>query len=287
MPSKGVSIQARIIKKNWISDGKDQLLNCGKFELDSIEAGGPPSSIIIRGTALPFGSQIRQTKKSKAWEACTLSRIAREIALKHGMKAMYESVNDPYYKRVEQVTMSDIAFLSKLCKDTGISLKVSENHIVLFDQEAYESKSVVMTIKKGDGSYTKYKLRTGKADMEYDACRVSYVDPKTGKTIEGMAYSENYDAKDENNQILEVPAKVNSIAEAQAMAQKMLRMKNKYEYTANFTLPGNVILVSGVTVNLSGWGAWDGKYIINQAKHTISSSGYTTQIWLRHVLEGY
>jgi len=284
---KGLSIQARIIKKNWLSDGKDQLLNCGKFELDSIEAGGPPSSIYIRGTALPFGSQIRQTKKSRAWEAYTLSRIAKEIASKNGMKAMYESKNDPYYKRVEQVTMSDISFLSKLCKDAGISLKASENHIVLFDQAAYESKPAVMTIKKGDGSYTKYKIRTGKADMEYDACRVSYVKPETGKTIESIAYVEGYDPKNKNGQILEITAKVNSIAEAQALAHKMLRQKNKNEYTASFTLPGNVTLVSGVTVNLSGWGSWDGKYIIKQANHSVGSSGYITQIWLRRVLEGY
>ena len=284
---KGLSIQARIVKKNWLGNGKSQMLDCGKFELDSIEAGGPPASITIKGTALPFGSQIRQTKKSKAWEAYTLSRIAGEIAAHNGMAAMYESVNDPYYKRVEQVTMSDIAFLSKLCKDAAISLKVSGNMIVLFDQAAYESKPAVLTIKKGDGSYTKYKLRTGKADMEYAACRVSYVNPNNGKTIQGMAYSENYDAKDERNQILEITAKVNSIGEAEVLAQKMLRMKNKYEYTAIFTLPGNTILVSGVTVNLSGWGSWDGKYIVNQAKHSIGSSGYTTQIRLRHVLEGY
>ena len=38
---------------------------------------------------------------------------------------------------------------------------------------------------------------------------------------------------------------------------------------------------------LTGWGAWDGKYIVSQATHAIGSSGYTTQIKLRRVLEGY
>ena len=32
---------------------------------------------------------------------------------------------------------------------------------------------------------------------------------------------------------------------------------------------------------------WSGKYIINQAKHSIGSSGYSTQLKLRCVLEGY
>ena len=47
-------------------------------------------------------------------------------------------------------------------------------------------------------------------------------------------------------------------------------------------------LVAGVTVMLEGWGGWDGRYIVKQAKHTVDSSGgYTTQIAVRRVLEGY
>ena len=60
-----------------------------------------------------------------------------------------------------------------------------------------------------------------------------------------------------------------------------------YSKSATFTFPGNPALVAGVTVELKGWGAFDGKYIITQAVHTVSGSGYTTQIKLRRVLEGY
>ena len=39
---------------------------------------------------------------------------------------------------------------------------------------------------------------------------------------------------------------------------------------------------------LRGWGMWNGKYMIKQAKHTVDGSGgSTTQISLRRVLEGY
>lgn len=282
---KGLKIQAAIVRKNWQGDGKDKVLDCGQFELDSVEAGGPPASIVIKGTALPFNAQVRQTKKSKAWEAYTLSKIANEMASKNGMTCMYESANDPFYERVEQITTSDIAFLSKLCQGAGISLKVSNNIIILFDQEAYEKRPTVFTIKRGAGTYTKYKLRTGEADQKYAVCRVSYINPSTGKTIQGFAYAEDYDAKSKHNQTLEISAKVNNTAEAQTLAYKYLRLKNKYEYTAVFTLPGNPDIVAGVTVQLSNWGAWDGKYIVSQAKHTLGNSGYTTQVRLRHVLE--
>lgn len=281
-----LKIDAVIVPEGWTGGGKDAILPCGQFELDSVDAAGPPASLTIKGTSLPFSAQIRQTKKSKAWEAFTLSGIAGEIAAMNGMACMYESAADPFYTRVEQTKTSDIAFLSALCRDAGISLKATNQILVLFDQAAYEARKAVITIRRGDGSYTKYKLNTGSADTQYTSCRVSYVNP-AGKCIEATAKIKDYKEKSKNNQQLEVSAKVASIAEAKALAEKRLRLHNKYQKTASFTLPGNPALVAGVTVTLERWGAWDGKYIISQAKHTVGGSGYTVQIKLRRALEGY
>lgn len=280
-----LKMEAAIVLKNWTGGGKDAVLPCGQFELDSVTATGPPATVTIKGTSLPFSAQIRQTKKSKAWEAFTLSGIARELAGANGMSCMYESASDPFYDRVEQMKTSDIEFLSTLCHDAGISLKATNSILVLFDQAAYEAKSTVATIKPGSG-YTKYKLSSGTADTQYTSCRVSYVAP-SGRCISATAKIEDYNADAKNNQQLEVTARVSSTAEAKALAEKRLRLHNKYQRTATFTLPGNPALVAGVTVMLEGWGAWDGKYIVSQAKHTVGSSGHTVQVTLRRVLEGY
>lgn len=282
---KGLNIQAMFIRKNWDGDGKDKVLDCGQFELDSIDAEGPPSVINIKGTSLPYSNQIRQTKKSRAWEATSLSKIVSRIASQNGMTSLYESSNDPYYNRVEQTAISDIAFLSELCKRAGISLKATNKMIVCFDQATYEKKKEVATIKRNSGSYIKYKMRTGAADKSYASCRVSYTNPTTKKTIQGIAYADDYNEKNKNNQTLEINAKVSSIGEAQTLAKKYLRLKNKYEYTGVITLPGNPDLLAGSTVKLEGWGTFDGKYIISQAKHSIGRTGYITQIRIRHVLE--
>lgn len=281
-------IQAVMTRKNWNGDGKDKVLDCGQFELDSIDASGPPAVVTIKATSLPYSAQIRQTEKSRAWEACTLSGIAREIAVANGMVCLYESATDPLYERLEQYKVSDIAFLSELCHDAGISLKATNNIIVLFDQAAYEARNAVTTLRKGTGAYIRYQLSTGATDTEYASCRVSYTDPVTGRSIEAVAKVEDYKADAKNNQQLEVTAKVSSIAEAKALAEKRLRLHNKYSQTATFTLPGNPDLVAGVTVMLEGWGSWSGKYMVSQAKHTIDNSGgYTTQVQLRRILEGY
>lgn len=276
------------VRENWSGGGHDAILPCGVFELDSVNAAGPPASITIKGTSLPFSSQIRQTPKSKAWESYTLPGIAQEMAGANGMTCMYESAIKPFYERVEQLKTSDIAFLSTLCHDAGISLKATNNIIVLFDQSAYEAKGAVLTLRRGGGAYTKYKLDVGAADSQYSSCRVSYVDPVTKKCIEGFAKIEDYNADAKNNQQLEVSAKVASAAEAKALAEKRLRLHNKYSKSATFTIPGNPNVVAGVTVMLERWGGWDGKYIVKQAKHTVDNSGgYTTQVRLRRVLEGY
>ena len=274
------------VRENWNSDGSDAVLPCGEFELDNISCSGPPNTVCIKGSSIPFSSQLRQTCKSKAWESYTLSGIANEIAGSGGMTCMYESDSDPYYERVEQIDMSDIEFLSQLCHDAGISLKATNRILVLFDQRKYEQKPEVRTIRRYDHSYKTYQLSTSAADAQYASCRVSYVDPETGQCIEGIAKVEGY-TEDPNNQQLEITAKVGTVDEAKELAEKNLRLRNKFCRQAQFLLPGDTDLVAGVNVALKGWGGYDGKYIIKQAVHKLDSGGYTTQISLRMVLEGY
>lgn len=284
--AQGFTITAAIARRNWNGDGKDLVLDCGSFELDSITANGPGSTVSIKATSLPFKTAVRQTKKTKAWESYYLSAIAKEIADKNGMSCMYLSSSDPFYDRTEQFKTSDISFLSSLCKAAGISLKATGGIIVLFDQAEYEQKDPALTITFKDGSYDTYKLQTGTADKQFSSCRVSYV-PPNGNCIEGIAYVEDYKEDSKTNQQLEINAKVGSIGEAKKLAEKYLRLHNKFEKTATFSVPGNPALVAGITCTLKKFGLWSGKYIISEARHTVSNNGYVTQINCRKVLEGY
>lgn len=273
-----LSISAVIIPENWKST---EQLKTGAFELDGVDASGPPSTVTINATSLAFSSGLRQTKKSRAWTNYNLSGIASEIAANGGMECMYESSTNPSYDRVEQARQSDIEFLRKLCQDAGISIKATDGKVVLYDQADYEAKAPVRTIEKGaKGGYIRYKLSSGSADTQYAKCRVRCMDTRTGKCIEGTV--EDGDVSGDN--CLEVTAKVGSVGEAQELAKKHLRLHNKLAKTATFTMTGDVGLVAGVTVQLQGWGGWDGKYIVTRATHTVGSGGYTTQIRVRKVL---
>ena len=294
-----LTMSAAITPENWGSGGGS--LPTGSFELDSVDAGGPPATVTIKGSSLAYGSSIRQTKKTKAWEGYSLSGIANEIAGNAGLTCMYEAARNPTYKRKEQTKKSDITFLSELCHDEGISLKCTDGQLVLFDQSTYEALPPVATIRKDGGrilpaapqahgaygkdpkclAYETYDLSTGAAETQYGSCRVSYADTATGKCIEGIATADGDDGKSE--QRLEITAKVSSTGEAKMLAEKHLRLHNKFNRSASFTLPGNTALVAGVTVMLEGFGGWDGKYMVKQAAHTVGG-GYTTKIDLRKVL---
>lgn len=267
-------IRAAIDRLNWTGNGIDSRLDCGEFELDTIEASGPPAVITIKATGLPFAGSVRQTKKTRSWESYTLSGIANEIAEKSGLGCMYDSGSNPGYDRLEQYRQSDIQFLERLCKNAGLSLKTTDRMIVIFDRGKYESRNPVRTIRKG-GGYIKYSLPLRKGDAQYASCRVSYTDPLTGRCIEGIARS------GEGGQQLEIKAKVSSRGEAQSMAENQLKLHNKFAMAPKFTLPGDPLLLAGNTVKLEKWGAFDGKYIISKAVHKVGSGGYTTQIQLR------
>lgn len=266
-------IRAAIGRLNWNGRGIDTRLDCGEFELDTVEASGPPAVITVKGTGLPFSGSVRQTKKTRGWENYTLSGIAKQIADESGLGLMFEAGTDPGYSRLEQYRQSDMQFLERLCKNAGMSVKATDRMLVVFDRGRFEAQDPVWTIRRG-GGYIKYSLPMRKSDAQYSSCRVSYTDPATGKCIEGIAGSGD-------GQRLEIKAKVNSPGEAQAMAENQLKLHNKFAMTPSFTLPGDPILLAGNTVMLENWGTFDGKYIINRAVHKVDSSGYTTNVQLR------
>ncbi len=278
----GATISVGIVQ---IESGRRNLLDCGTFEIDTIRSSGPPAKITLKGTSLPVASVIRTTKRNKAWENIRLSAIGSQIASRSGMKCSFYSDYDPVYKRQEQSDESDIVFLQRLCKAAGLALKCTANTIVMFDEAEYEKKKPVLTIEKGKADVLNWSLSDGTSDTAYSSCHVSYTN-ESGITIE-YTYTPRVDNPG-TGQVLEVNEKVTSREEARQLAMKRLRQKNKNRFSASFTLVGSCSAVAGVTVNVIGWGSFDGKYLVERATHSVSGSGgYTTSIELHKVLEEY
>ena len=76
---KGTEIHAMVIQKNPYSDGKDKVLDCGVFEIDSVSYTGPPQKLSIKATSIPYKAELRQTKRSRVWENTTLKNMAENL----------------------------------------------------------------------------------------------------------------------------------------------------------------------------------------------------------------
>lgn len=272
---RGLQIEA------WVGVQKgDRVVQqkAGTFHLDSLKAGGPPSTVTIKATSLPCVGGIQDEKRNKAWEGYSLRGIAAEIAGKANLALVYDAP-DISYERREQNDMSDLAFLRALSREAGICMKISDNQMILFDTRSYSKQASVMTIRWMDGSYIKWDLETGTRDIVYDSCVVKYAHPQKG-LIEGHAESDKYTSNDYHNRLVITNRRVESVAEAESIAMQELRLKNEYGEMATFTLPGNPGIMAGQNITLEGFGYWDGKHPVKSAKHRLNSSGYTTEIKL-------
>lgn len=277
---KGAEIGVSIVKHNYHNDGKDEIFECGTFEVDTVDVKGPPRQLTFKASAINSESKLKNEPKTQAWETVTLEEIAVEIASRADYACKYYSAVTAYYERLEQVKESDIAFLSRMCKKVGISLKVSNKAIILFDQSKFEKEEAVMTVTPDCGLIT-YDLKETANDAEYNKCTVKYTNPKTKKTISGSYELKNIE---DGKSFTVTDEKVSSKAEAQSLAKKKLREKNREGNSVSFTLAGDFSLVAGVNINVEGFYGFDGKYMVKTATHNVTG-GYNTTILARKVLE--
>lgn len=280
-PDKGAVLDITI--HHYSETGSSEQMRIGKFELSEITCSGAPSVVKLTAVSVPDNTTLRGVDHSKSWEATTLQTIASDIASDAGMTLLYDVDENPKIERAEQTQQSDLSFLSKLCSDNGMSLKITDNQIAIFEDYKYEQKSSVVNITRGKSPYIdSWNFKSKLRDI-YKACHVKYQNTKTKELIE---YTFTDTAK-KNGKTLELNEEVDDINTARKKAMKALRDKNKDEVTGSLGVPGKFIYNAGSCINIKNFGSFDGKYIITSAKHSFSGSGYTISIDIRRCLNGY
>jgi len=297
MPEKGASLDVTIVTHYWESTNSlPQKLRAGAFEVDEISCSFSPSEVTIKGTSVPDGSStLRGTEHTRSWEKVTLKKIAQDIAEGAKMELAYEPEEVPELDRVEQSDESDLYFLAKLCKDNGFALKVFDGKLVIFSEVTYEQGEATLCIVNPKTKYTKEqgveyidKILSASFSSKirdiYKACHVKY---QKGKKKELIEYTfTDPSKKDAEGRTLKVNEEVSSVAEAERLAKRKLREKNCEEVTGSITCMGNFKLLASTIIMVLGFGAFDGKYIITKAGHSVGS-GYSVSLDIRRCLDGY
>lgn len=294
MPDMGAELTVTLTSEAWGSlFEEERTLRLGLFEIDEIESSGSPSEVSLKAVSVPDANALRGVNRTRSWEEVEFKVIAQDIADGAGMELVYDSEENPKLDRAEQTEQSDLSFLTKLCNDQGFALKISEKQIIIFDEAKYESVAPKIAIVNPGALYMEekdmlyltwvegWRFRKKVRDI-YKACHVAYQNSDTKEMIEGT-----FTAPDKKEgKTLEVKEEVGSTAEAEKLAKKKLREKNREEITGSFDLPGNFNLLASTTVKIIGFGEFDGNYIIETANHDVGG-GYKTSIDIRRCLDGY
>jgi len=263
-PVDGDRVKVSIIANNWLKPEDKHELVLGEYLLDEPEYSLGPSVVSLKGASVPRDSNFTDTKRDKAWKGVDLKTMSSEMASRAGLTLVYDTSLNPKIERQDQNKQSDMDYLSRQCKRYGIAFKVYSNKIVIYDFKDYEAKPPVLNIKNaGLMLHTGAKLKRNQA---YTVCTVSSSD----KANEAISYTFKDPRKGAlKEKLLEVNESCASLAEAELVAKGRLREANAAEYSVNLTVVGHTSLVAGVTVQLTDFGIFSGKYFIDKVSYSL------------------
>lgn len=277
-PELGDKMQAKIIAENWYAEGDKHVLDCGAYVVDEPEYSGRPKTLTLKGISIPSNTNFKDVPKSRIWKKASIKKIAQTIADNNGIPLYFDTSFNPVITTIEQSEQSDMDFIQDLCKKNGLVLKVYNNKLVIFSEQEYEAKSAELTIT--EKMVKSWNFKKTLSDSGYDGCKLKYSKAK-GQTI---SY-EFYPPGSKKQKIYEMNESVDNHSEAEILVKSKLRELNKNQYTGSVDLLGDTKLLSGICVNIQGFGKFDGKYFVDKATHSLK--GYNVSLELHKCLVGY
>ena len=286
-PEKGDTIEVTIL---MFRDDEEIKIPIGEFEVDGLNVKGKPNVSTIKAISAFISGEIRDTKRSKAWEKIDFKSIVSEIAGNHGYSAVFNVENNKTYDKVDQNNLSDIEFIRQLCKDLGFDIKVNNNKIVITDEEYFEKKEPDFNIfndRKDAAKNDIFDLIDWDFDESsigaYTSCENQYKDPETRTVYKSKAESKK---EHKSKKVLRLNKKVKSDAENEQLCKDALKRENAKTKTAKFSFAPDRPIFAKNLINVTGWGKFDGKYLIDSVNHKIDGNGYTVDLDCRKFYKG-
>ncbi|WP_314291515.1 contractile injection system protein, VgrG/Pvc8 family [Leptotrichia massiliensis] len=175
-PDENAQLLVGIHEEN---ENETNFLDLGTFYVD--EPTFENNRLNLKCLALPLDQNIRDQKNSVAWERVTLKELVTQIANKHEMNAEIYSDNE-FFERLDQNQETDLAFINRVVKETGLNMKVSDDKIIIFDDEEMEKNDTVEIFNINDERIRSFSLKKKNKEI-YDNVEVSYYDPDKKKVI--------------------------------------------------------------------------------------------------------
>lgn len=266
LPERGAQLQAQIIQDN-------KILECGIFQVDgsrmlSNKFNGDTFTIKALGTGI---KEAVRTFKSQAHANKTLKEIAKSIAEKYGYTVVgnIPNINIGYHVMHRQTSLR---YLANLAAEYGLQFTVKGKQLVftsIFDLEG--GASVFRFLKK---QLINIDIED-KTTQTYLEATTQHYSTKGKKTINYNAISANVlpFKSTYGNDTLHIYSRVENEQQAEAKAKAALYKANTLQQEGTITVPGNIIVVAGVNIELAELGYFSGFYHCTKTTHRCSKGG--------------
>ena len=174
-------------------ENETNFLDLGTFYVD--EPTFEDQKLTLKCLALPLDQNIRDQKNSVAWERVTLKELVMQIANKHEMNAELYAEN-VFFERLDQNQETDLAFINRVVKEIGLNMKVSDDKIIIFDDEEIEKNDTIEVFNIKDYRIRSFSLKKKNKEI-YDKVEVSYYDPDKKKVVKEIITKEELDKRNE------------------------------------------------------------------------------------------
>ena len=174
-------------------ENETNFLDLGTFYVD--EPTFEDHKLTLKCLALPLDQNIRDQKNSVAWERVTLKELVMQIANKHEMNAELYAEN-VFFERLDQNKETDLAFINRVVKEIGLNMKVSDDKIIIFDDEEMEKNDTIEVFNIKDYRIRSFSLKKKNKEI-YDKVEVSYYDPDKKKVVKEIITKEELDKRNE------------------------------------------------------------------------------------------
>lgn len=251
-----------------ISIGFDDgvLLTPNDFEIDEIELEGPPDVVTLKcigaGVTKPY-----RTRQGRAYENTTLAQIAQAVAVRLHLQ-LVGTIEQLKVRRVTQVLEDDLTFLMRVAKEYGYAFSVRGSKLVFYKRTTLREAAVVLTLDRDD--LTRYRVKDKVLGVVATAV-VSYHDPRTKRLHRQTVRDTTHGLTSADTLNLNTRAETPDQATAKAQAALDAANNQGAELTAN--VHGDVRLVSGINIALTGLGKLNVTWHIIKSRHSIKRDG--------------
>lgn len=272
-PEKGAEIQY------WFGYAHQALTEAGKFIVDEVSFSAPPDTLQIRALSVGLQREVR-TRIGKAYQNTSLRALIDQVARRIKATVQGQVAAIPIAKAT-QYGESDWMFLVRICREYGYEVALKDNNQTIAVTPFTGLKSgPIRTLSRSDVSAWSYRDKITEVPAKTET---RHFDPRKKQLVKGEATSTHREHSGKTRKRI---VKTPSPAQAKAIAQAEQDRHDIDKTSMELTLPGDQSLSAGGEIRLAAdWKRLGGSYLITEARHPLSYSGYATTLQLKRIAE--